>query len=380
MKITSFDTGLYSVPLTESWGSSNYSFTSLEFVVVWLHTDTGHTGTGWTFSVGNGGSAFKNLVDHYLAPKVVGRDPLQVERLWNAMWLESHDIGSGGASTHAIAAVDIAVWDLVGQELGQPLYRLLGDYRDSLPGYGSGVNLHLSLDDLLAQIESFLAQGYRSIKMKIGRDPHEDLDRVMAVRKLVGPSVGDPRRRQPEVVPTRGHPPDPAAGAGRPVLAGGADAARTTWRATSASGSASSVPIAVGESLYTKHQFADWITRGACDYVQPNVHRVGGVTEFMKIVKLAEGHNVPVSPHFGMELVAHLGCAAPNIIGFEGLRGAGLSEMGIVEEPTVVTDGRIRPSQRPGHGVRFRRDVLEQHALTEADLRAERPVTRIDLH
>jgi len=80
------------------------------------------------------------------------------------------------------------------------------------------------------------------------------------------------------------------------------------------------------------------------------------------------------------ELVAHLGCAAPNIIGFEGLRGAGLSEMGIVEEPTVVTDGRIRPSQRPGHGVRFRRDVLEQHALTEADLRAERPVTRIDLH
>ena len=84
MKITSFDTGLYSVPLTESWGSSNYSFTSLEFVVVWLHTDTGHTGTGWTFSVGNGGSAFKSLIDHYLAPKVVGKDPLQIERLWNA--------------------------------------------------------------------------------------------------------------------------------------------------------------------------------------------------------------------------------------------------------------------------------------------------------
>ena len=379
MKITSFDTGLYSVPLTESWGSSNYSFTSLEFVVVWLHTDTGHTGTGWTFSVGNGGSAFKNLVDHYLAPKVVGRDPLQVERLWNAMWLESHDIGSGGASTHAIAAVDIAVWDLVGQELGQPLYRLLGDYRDSLPGYGSGVNLHLSLDDLLAQIESFLAQGYRSIKMKIGRDPHEDLDRVMAVRKLVGPSVGirvdaNQKWSPPEVVRRiRLLERADLFWLEEPTLSDDVEGhVRIRQRID--------VPIAVGESLYTKHQFADWITRGACDYVQPNVHRVGGITEFMKIVKLAEGHNVPVSPHFGMELVAHLGCAAPNIIGFEGLRGAGLSEMGIVEEPTVVTDGRIRPSQRPGHGVRFRRDVLEQHALTEADLRAERPVTRIDLH
>ena len=379
MKITSFDTGLYSVPLTESWGSSNYSFTSLEFVVVWLHTDTGHTGTGWTFSVGNGGSAFKNLVDHYLAPKVVGRDPLQVERLWNAMWLESHDIGSGGASTHAIAAVDIAVWDLVGQELGQPLYRLLGDYRDSLPGYGSGVNLHLSLDDLLAQIESFLAQGYRSIKMKIGRDPHEDLDRVMAVRKLVGPSIGirvdaNQKWSPPEVVRRiRLLERADLFWLEEPTLSDDVEGhVRIRQRID--------VPIAVGESLYTKHQFADWITRGACDYVQPNVHRVGGITEFMKIVKLAEGHNVPVSPHFGMELVAHLGCAAPNIIGFEGLRGAGLSEMGIVEEPTVVTDGRIRPSQRPGHGVRFRRDVLEQHALTEADLRAERPVTRIDLH
>jgi len=379
MKITSFDTGLYSVPLTESWGSSNYSCTSLEFVVVWLHTDTGHTGTGWTFSVGNGGSAFKNLVDHYLAPKVVGRDPLQVERLWNAMWLESHDIGSGGASTHAIAAVDIAVWDLVGQELGQPLYRLLGDYRDSLPGYGSGVNLHLSLDDLLAQIESFLAQGYRSIKMKIGRDPHEDLDRVMAVRKLVGPSVGirvdaNQKWSPPEVIRRiRLLERADLFWLEEPTLSDDVEGhVRIRQRID--------VPIAVGESLYTKHQFADWITRGACDYVQPNVHRVGGITEFMKIVKLAEGHNVPVSPHFGMELVAHLGCAAPNIIGFEGLRGAGLSEMGIVEEPTVVTDGRIRPSQRPGHGVRFRRDVLEQHALTEADLRAERPVTRIDLH
>jgi L-alanine-DL-glutamate epimerase-like enolase superfamily enzyme len=215
--------------------------------------------------------------------------------------------------------------------------------------------------------------------MKIGRDPHEDLDRVMAVRKLVGPSIGirvdaNQKWSPPEVVRRiRLLERADLFWLEEPTLSDDVEGhVRIRQRID--------VPIAVGESLYTKHQFADWITRGACDYVQPNVHRVGGVTEFMKIVKLAEGHNVPVSPHFGMELVAHLGCAAPNIIGFEGLRGAGLSEMGIVEEPTVVTDGRIRPSQRPGHGVRFRRDVLEQHALTEADLRADRPVTRIDLH
>ncbi|SFU08567.1 mandelate racemase/muconate lactonizing enzyme family protein [Paraburkholderia aspalathi] len=379
MKIASFQSEIYRVPLTEAWGSSNYAFTSLEFVIVSLKSDSGLTGTGWTFSVGNGAAAFKSMIDYYLAPKVLGQDVFQVERLWSRMWLETHDVGSAGVTTHAIAAIDIAIWDLLGQALRQPLHRLLGGYRDSLPGYGSGVNLHLDRDALLAQMESFQSQGYRAFKMKIGKDdPHEDLERVMAVRALVGNAarlmVDANQKWHPSEVIRRVDMLKPANlfWLEEPTLSDDVDGHALIR-------SKLVTPVAVGESLYTKYQFAHQITRGACDIVQPDVYRVGGITEFMKIVKMAESHNIPVAPHFGMELVAHLGCAVPNILCFEGLRGAGLSEMGIIERPLKVTDGTIQPDDTPGHGVRFDMGVLAQYRQTPERLAREQVTTRTDV-
>ncbi|MFM0151840.1 mandelate racemase/muconate lactonizing enzyme family protein [Paraburkholderia sediminicola] len=379
MKIASFESEIYRVPLTEAWGSSNYAFTSLEFVIVSLKSDSGLTGTGWTFSVGNGAAAFKSMIDYYLAPKVLGQDVFQVERLWSRMWLETHDVGSAGVTTHAIAAIDIAIWDLLGQTLRQPLHRLLGGYRDSLPGYGSGVNLHLDQDALLAQMESFQSQGYRAFKMKIGKDdPHEDFERVMAVRALVGNAarlmVDANQKWHPSEVIRRVDMLKPANlfWLEEPTLSDDVDGHALIR-------SKLVTPVAVGESLYTKHQFAHQIVRGACDIVQPDVYRVGGITEFMKIVKMAESHNIPVAPHFGMELVAHLGCAVPNILCFEGLRGAGLSEMGIIERPMKVTDGTIQPDDTPGHGVRFDMGMLAQYRQTPERLAREQVSTRTDV-
>lgn len=379
MKIIDFESGLYRVPLTESWGSSNYAFSSLEFVVLWLKTDTGHTGTGWTFSTGNGGSALKNLIDHYLAAKVMDENPLNVERLWNRMWLESHDIGSAGVTTHAIAAVDIALWDLVGQQVNLPLYRLLGGYRESLSGYGSGVNLHLSIDALLTQMEGFLSAGYRTVKMKIGsKDLEDDLTRLHAVRNFVGPSVniavdanqkwtsGDAARRMAALKNVGLY------WLEEPLISDDIDGHRLLRQKCT-------VPVAVGESLHTKYQFAHWIKREACDYIQPDVYRVGGITEFVKIAKLAESHNIPVIPHFGMELVAHLGCGLSNIQFFEGLKGAGLSEMGIIDQPSQIINGTIRPGEQPGHGITFDRVTLTRYAISDAQLRKQKLTTRTDV-
>lgn len=379
MKIVDYSSGIYRVPLTEKWGSSNYAMSSLEFVVVWLKTDTGLTGTGWTFSVGNGGSAFKNLIDHYLVPKVMGKDPLLVEQLWNKMWLESHDIGSAGVTTHAISAVDIALWDLIGQSLKQPLYKLLGGFKDKITGYGSGVNLHLSIDELLTQMESFLSQGYKIIKMKVGCDDvYEDLERLQAVRQFVGKSIGiaiDANKKwYPSEMVKR-----------MDIL----NKVKLFWleeptisddiTGHSIIREKCIVPIAVGESIYTKYQFAQWISQKACDYIQPDIYRVGGITEFLKIAKLAESFNVPVVPHFGMELVAHLGCALPNVLMFEGLRGAGLSEMGIIEQPTIVTNGYIKPSENTGHGIKFDLAKLKMYEMDEQSLQKQIVSTRIDV-
>lgn len=379
MKIIDFESGLYRVPLTENWGSSNYAFSSLEFVVVWLKTDTGRTGTGWTFSTGNGGSAFKNLIDHYLVAKVMGEDPLNVERLWSRMWLESHDIGSAGVTTHAIAAVDIALWDLIGQQLNQPLYRLLGGYRDTLPGYGSGVNLHLSIDALLAQMEGFLSAGYRTVKMKIGsEDVEDDLVRLLAVRNFVGPSIniavdankkwssGDAARRMATLNQVGLY------WLEEPLLSDDINGHHLLCQKCP-------IPVAVGESLYTKYQFAHWIKQEACDYIQPDVYRVGGITEFIKIAKLAESHNIPVIPHFGMELMAHLGCGLPNIQLFEGLKGASLSEMGIISQSCQVVNGTVRPGEEPGHGITFDRPALARYAMNDDLLRQQNVTTRTDV-
>lgn len=99
----------------------------------------------------------------------------------------------------------------------------------------------------------------------------------------------------------------------------------------------------------------------------------------MKIAKLAESHNIPVIPHFGMELMAHLGCGLPNIQLFEGLKGASLSEMGIISQSCQVVNGTIRPGERPGHGITFDRPALARYAMNDDLLRQQNVTTRTDV-
>ena len=106
---------------------------------------------------------------------------------------------------------------------------------------------------------------------------------------------------------------------------------------------------------------------------------MGGITEFVKIAKLAESHNVPVIPHFGMELIAHLGCGLPNIQLFEGLKGASLSEMGIITTPCPVMNGTIRPGEKPGHGIEFDSRTLARYAVNDTQLRQQNITTRTDV-
>src|SRR5262249_19276687 len=159
----------------------------LEYVVTDVEADGGLVGTGVSYTTGVGGTAIVALVDDYCARMLAGEDPLAVGRHWETLGKQLRRSGTGLAQL-ALAAVDIALWDLAGKEAGAPLHRLLGGTRDAVPAYGSGIDLFLDEDALLPDVGRRLAPGFDWIKIKVGReDPAEDAARVAAVRRLIGP-------------------------------------------------------------------------------------------------------------------------------------------------------------------------------------------------
>lgn len=359
MRIAEVITGTYRIPLAEPWVSAKYRITHHEYVVTEVRTDCGMSGTGWCQTIGLGGLAVEQLVQAYLAPTLLGEDPGNTERIWSRLWDECHFLGPAGITTLALATIDIALWDIKAKAAGRPLYQLLGGMSDSVGVYASAVNLHLTRDELLAQVEEQLAQGYETFKVKIGRnDPVEDLERMRAVRKLIGPSRAlmlDVNQRWTSgeaLVNLRALAEVSPGWIEEPLLSddviGHAHLRRTCG-----------VPIAVGEQLGNRYDFWAYIRAEAADVLQPNVWKVGGVGEWMKIAHAAQLANLVIAPHDSLELSCHLVGAVRNGFLVENIFGGNLSDLGVVEEPLIVTRGRIALPQQPGHGVVFRRDKLE---------------------
>lgn len=364
MRISEVETRLYRVPPAIQIEDAIQRISHWELIVSTVTTDAGITGTGFAYTLGLGGTAVRELVDSYLAPLVLGHDPMDVERIWMRLWWELHALGSGGMTRFALAAIDIALWDILAKHAGVPLYRLLGGCRDRIPAYGSGINMHLDGEPLLDQMQGMLSRGYRALKMKVGRhDSEEDVQRVAAVRRLIGPSVrlmldanqkwtaGEAIRRAALLRPF-----DPF-WLEEPLLADDRAGHAHVRRGTG-------VPIAVGETLYTLYEFADYIRAGAVDIVQADIPRVGGFTEWMKIARLAESFNLPVAPHFMMELSVHALCGVPNGLILEDLQGGSLTDLGILAEPIRVVNGELAPPARPGHGILFDPAALRPYEVT----------------
>ena len=364
MRIESVETRLYRVPPTVRISDAIQAIHRWEWIITTIRTDTDLTGTGWSYTLGMGGSGIRAIIDDYLSPMIVGRDVHDVERIWNAGWLELHANGSGGFTTLALAPIDIALYDILGQEAGLPLYRLLGGARERIPAYGSGINLHLDGEPLREQMRGFLERGYRAVKMKVGRDdPLEDVDRVATVRATIGPDVrllldanqkwtADEALRRGEML-RRFSP----FWLEEPILADDIPG-HASLRAKL------DVPIALGETLFTRYQFADYVRAAAVDIVQADVARVGGYTEWMKIAKLAEAHKLPVAPHFVVELSVHALCAVPHGLILEDLEGGSLTDLGLLAEPWRVTNGWGVPPQRAGHGYLWNETALKQYEVT----------------
>src|SRR5512134_2956805 len=259
---------------------------SEEIITVKLRAG-GLEGHGYAYTIGRGGRAVHALIEHDLAPLLLGRDSAAIDALWELMWQRLLYVGRGGLASFAIAAVDIALWDLRGLRQGKPLYALLGAQARDIPAYGSGVDLPKPIDELLKQTEGFLARGLPGVKVKIGRrEPAEDESRVAAVRKLIGSGVDlmvDANMAwTAEEALERGQrleqfglywyeePTIPEDVAGHARLAETLD-----------------VPIAVGESLHSVHEFRRYVDEHALGVLQIDPVTNGGISASLRALELA---------------------------------------------------------------------------------------------
>jgi L-alanine-DL-glutamate epimerase-like enolase superfamily enzyme len=156
-------------------------------IVTEIHTDDGGAGHGFSWTPTIGPQAVKALLDYDIAPFISGL-PANPEVVWDALWKRLHEAGGGGLTTIAMAGVDLALWDLQASRAGTSVTGFVGQRQESAEVYGSGVNLHYSLEELVAQTERWIAAGHQAVKIKVGKpDIREDAERVAAVRSVLGP-------------------------------------------------------------------------------------------------------------------------------------------------------------------------------------------------
>lgn len=388
MKITDVRTIPVEVELAETVYDANYTMATKPALLVEVETDQGIVGLGEAAHFGGPMASTSQVIEHELRDYLVGQDATNIEYLWEMMHRRAYKHARGGIVIAAISGIDIALWDLRGKQAGMPLWKLLGGYRNRVPAYATGgfYAEGKGVRELVAEMESYVSHGFKAVKMKIGRNPGmelsplrvmdnrgrcevslaEDLDRVAAVRKAIGPeillmvdangawdvatAVKMGRAMEPHDIYWYEEPiwPDDVAGSVEV---------------------ASKVGIAVAgyeTCSYGIVDFNSYITSRAVHFVQPDVAWAGGLTESLKIAHMAQAANLPIAPHIHGSAVAV--AAAVHLLG--AVRNGSMAETvfpahalmtDLVKEPLLVDrDGFIELTERPGLGIELDQRVLEK--------------------
>lgn len=328
-------------------------------IVTVIDTD-GATGTGFSYTIGAGGPSIVALLERTLVPRLIGHEAEEIELIWRELFFATHATTVGPITSLALAAVDIALWDLRCRRSGLPLWRMAGGAKTSVPIYTTeGGWLHIEPDALVEDALAAQEAGFSGSKIMIGR-PHlnEDRARLTAVREAVGDSyeiMTDANQgfTLPEAIRRTAMLEEVGAAWFEEPMPADDIASHARLAA------ATRAPVAVGESLYSLSQFKDYLQSGACSVVQTDVARVGGVTPWLKIAHMAEAHNIPVSPHCLMEIHASLACAVPN--------GRWIEYMpqldAIAPQGVRIEHGRAYPSHAPGIGIVWDRKAIDRQSL-----------------
>ncbi len=320
--------------------------TEVAFLFVEVTTENGHSGIGFSYSKRAGGPGqFAHAKE--IADVLIGEDPSDIGRLWVKLCWAGASVGRSGLATQAIAAFDVALWDLKAKRASLPLSKLLGSYRDSVRTYNtSGGFLHTPIEQVLENSAAALEAGIGGIKLKVGQpDWRTDVARVTAVREYLDddvPLMVDANQQWDRASAMR---------MGRIFEEFGLVWIEEPLDAYDAEGHAQlaralDTSIATGEMLASLAEHARLIEVGAADIVQPDAPRIGGITQFLKLAALAESKQLEIAPHFAMEIHCHLAAAYPIepwVEHFDWLDP-------LFNEHLETRDGRMWVSDRPGLG------------------------------
>lgn len=340
-----------------------------DMVLVKVVTDQGTVGWGEAHHA-QAPSTIAAFVNDALGPSLIGQDPHEIEWLWDRVYrrfISTH--GPGAAAVIGLSGVDLALWDIKGKELGQPVWRLLGGQRRRIPAYAGGISLGFQpVDDLAREIEALMQQGYRMVKLRVGDSLERDLMRVEGIRRRFGPELA-----LAADAGTRFHSRDLAG------IVEVCEAGRLLWLEEPFPPDnlpgyrrlkeVLRTPLAAGENHFTRHEVRSLISEAIVQYVQADCCKAGGISELMKIGALASAWHLSVAPHTSASVLSTAASlsvlsALPNGTWYEAdvsRVNAFRDQLGI-DAPTVI-DGHIEVSDRPGLGVQIDESVIDRYPL-----------------
>jgi L-alanine-DL-glutamate epimerase-like enolase superfamily enzyme len=348
----------------------------METCLIKLTTDNGLTGWGEAQAPVLPGIA-GSIIHELLGPFLLGRDPLQHEVIYHQMFHMMEVRGHGNSFFHdAIAAIDIALWDLKGKHYNAPISELLGGpFTLELPAYVSGLR-QPTLEDQANAAKEYVSQGFQGIKLLLGHGLDRDVQIVETIRKAIGMqaelyvdllwkySLAEIIRLEQELAPLN------VGFMEAPMSPNDLPSHRTLAQRTK-------IPIALGEPFRTVHEMAPWIESRAAHVIQPDVARCG-ITSLMRIAELARTHYMKVAPHsgigscIGMAATLQVSASMPHFLIQEFQLDMFDEHRKMMEEPLQIANGKFVVPQSPGLGIRVKESYIAENAASHWSIRSNK--------
>ena len=361
MKIVDINTKLLHIPVENALVNQTKSVAYMEVVLVEVLTDEGITGWGYTYTDGFGGHAIKTLIDTDIHHLIVGQDPLDVKAISAFLLWELRQAGFAGITVLGIAGIDLALWDIYSKASGLSVCKLLGQLRDQVPMYASVAGwIGLPMEEMVNRAKELVEKKQMlGIKIQVGRaDVEVDAQRIQKLRLALGTeaklfvdanaildvstAIRLGKRLQEydifwfeEPIPLR----DPK---GHSIISQHID-----------------IPLATGENFYGIRDCDEYIRDRLVNYMQADVIRVGGITEWMRIASYCDAQNILISPHFVMEVTAQVQCCVPNSLFVEYIPWF----QNLFEDPIKIANGCTLARTTPGLGLKFTQEAISRYEV-----------------